>query len=232
MNELSARLGVSPKLLAYANSGDVSQDKARVVGYGSLVYEERFFLNADEGKALVSLARGALEARVRDGKTLAVPPEVAGRWPRLSTPRGAFVTLKQDGALRGCIGSLTPSEPLALDVIHNANNAAVSDSRFKPVRADELPSISLSVSVLDLPRPLEGLAAEALAKQLGETRPGLILEFEGRRSTFLPEVWEQLPEPASFLAHLCAKQGSPEGCWRDPAARFQVYGSQHFAETQ
>ncbi|MHB8874372.1 MAG: AMMECR1 domain-containing protein, partial [Myxococcaceae bacterium] len=57
-----------------------------------------------------------------------------------------------------------------------------------------------------------------------------ILEFGGRRSTFLPEVWEQLPGPEQFLAHLCAKQGSPEECWRDPAARFQAYGSQHFAE--
>ncbi|MHB8877882.1 MAG: AmmeMemoRadiSam system protein B, partial [Myxococcaceae bacterium] len=214
MNELSARLALTPRLLGYANSGDRSGDKAQVVGYGALAYEERFELGADEGAALVALARRALESRVREGKTLEVPAELAQRWPRLMVPRGAFVTLKAAGELRGCIGSLAPAAPLALDVINNAINAAMSDSRFAPVKADELPDISLSVSVLELPRPLEGLGPVALAKRLGETRPGLILEFGGRRSTFLPEVWEQLPGPEQFLAHLCAKQGSPEECWR------------------
>ncbi len=230
MNELAARLALTPRLLTYANSGDVSGDKARVVGYGSLVYEDRFELSADEGAALVALGRQALEAAVSEGKVISVPPAVAARWPRLSTPRGAFVTLREAGELRGCIGSLAPSEPLALDVVHNAVNAALRDTRFNPVKAAELPAIALSVSVLDSPRPVAEPTPDALAQRLGATHPGLILEYRGRRSTFLPEVWDELPQPEQFLRHLCAKQGSAEGCWREKDAAFQAYGSQHFAE--
>jgi len=227
MTELAARLALTPKLVTYANSGDVSGDRSRVVGYGALVYEDRFELNAEERNALLLIARTSLETRVREGKDLAVPPELVSRHPRLETRRGAFVTLKKDGDLRGCIGTLTAHRPLAEDVAANAVNAALHDPRFSPVAPEELSALKLSISVLDAPRPLSGVAGENLVALLGQKKPGLILEYRGRRSTFLPEVWEQLPEPVQFLGHLCRKQGSPEDCWRSEEARFETYGSQH-----
>ncbi len=231
MTELGARLALTPRLVTYANSGDASGDKSRVVGYGALVYEDRFELFPDESAALTGLARRALAAAVRGERPAKAPPELAARFPRLFAERGAFVTLREAGALRGCIGTLEAHQPLAEDVIQNAANAALHDARFEPVRPEELGQLSLSISVLDKPRPLAALAPESLLAQLGETKPGIILEYERRRSTFLPEVWQELPEPAEFLAQLCRKQGSPPECWRSPVARYQAYGSQHLAES-
>jgi hypothetical protein len=230
MTELGARLGLTPRLVTYANSGDASGDKSGVVGYGSLVYEDRFELFPEEQQALIALARRAVEERVRNGRDVEVPKEVLARFPRLGVERGAFVTLRKAGALRGCIGSLQARQTLAADVVQNAVNAALHDSRFSPVQGDELASLAVSISVLDEPRPLPKMAPEALLSKLGESKPGLILELEGRRSTFLPEVWEELSEPAEFLTHLCRKQASPPDCWRSPDARYLAYGAQHFAE--
>jgi len=231
MVHLAAMRSLTPRLLTYRNSGDVpAGDRSRVVGYGALVFEDRFVLADGEQKELLRLARRSLETRVRDGRDLAVPPELGQRFPRLASPRGTFVTLKKSGVLRGCIGSLSPHRPLAQDVAENAVAAAVHDTRFEPVQPAELGAIDVSVSVLDLPRPLEGLAGDVLLAELGRTKPGVILELRGRRSTFLPEVWEELPEPAEFLMHLSRKQGSPPDGWRDADARFQTYRSQHFGE--
>lgn len=231
MNALAARLAFTPRQITYANSGDTGGDRRRVVGYGALIYEDRLTLTADEGGALVKLARAAVEARVREARPPAVPQSLLVRWPRLGARRGAFVTLRQRGQLRGCIGTLDPHRPLADDVVANAVAAAVKDPRFPPVGAGELAAIDLSISVLEAPRALEGLAEPAaLLDRLGQTRPGLIIELGGRRSTFLPEVWEELPQPGAFLAGLCAKQGAPPDCWRDARARLLAYGSQHFSE--
>lgn len=230
MTELAARLALTPRLVTYANSGDASGDRSRVVGYGALVFEDRFELFPGEAAALTALARRALEASVRGERGVEPPPDLAVRFPRLFAERGAFVTLREAGALRGCIGTLEAHQPLAQDVVQNAENAALRDSRFGPVKPEELAQISLSISVLDKPRPLAPLAPDGLLAKLGETKPGIILEYERRRSTFLPEVWEELPEPAQFLAQLCRKQGSPPECWRSPGARYLAYGSQHLAE--
>lgn len=232
MTELAARLGLTPRLLEYENSGDVTGDRSRVVGYGAMVFEDRFDLARGEEQALLELARGAIEAKVREGRDLEVPRALVARFPRLRTLRGAFVTLKKSGDLRGCIGSLEAHEPLAEDVVHNAISAALEDRRFTPVQPDELGQITLSISVLDEPRSLDtrGLAPDGVVERLGASHPGVILSYRGRRSTFLPEVWDELPEPAVFLAHLCRKQGSPEECWRERAARFETYGSEHFSE--
>jgi hypothetical protein len=228
MMQLGARLGATPRLVAYASSGDVSGDRSRVVGYGALVFEDRLVLAKEERAALLALARASLERAVKEGTPADVPPEVT-RFPRLLADRASFVTLKIDGRLRGCIGSLEPRGPLAADVARNALLAALRDPRFAPVRPDELGRIRVSVSVLDSPRPLERRGPDLL-RRLGETRPGVILEVQGRSSTFLPVVWEELPDPAEFLAALCAKQGAPESCWTTPQARFRTYGAEELGE--
>lgn len=229
MAELGALLGTTPRLLAYRNSGDVAGDRDRVVGYGALAFEDGVRLTADERSALLSLARASLGRAVRDGVPADVPGEVAFRFPRLRADGAAFVTLKAKGQLRGCIGSLVARQPLLQDVTQHALDAALRDGRFVPVRREELAGIRLSISVLDAPRPL-ALAGTALLERLAATRPGIVLEHEGRSSTFLPAVWEQIPDPAQFLAALCEKQGSPPTCWTRPSTRFQAYGAQEFAE--
>jgi MEMO1 family protein len=232
MNDLAALEGTTPRLLKYANSGDVAGDKSRVVGYGAIAYEDVYRLADREQNAILDLAKRSVQVEVREGHKMAVPSALVARFPRLGTTRGAFVTLKKRGELRGCIGTLKATQSLAEDVVGNAVNAAIHDPRFSPVRPDELSDIAVSVSVLDVPRPLVGVTGDALVKKLGAEHPGLIIEYEGRRSTFLPQVWDELPEPTEFLGHLCRKQGSVAGCWREPEARFESYGAQVIGESK
>jgi hypothetical protein len=128
MNELGGRLGLTPRLFTYANSGDVSGDRSRVVGYGALVYEEGFQLSAEEGGALVTLARRALETYVRDGKRVPVPPELTLRFPRLGSNRAAFVTLPTS-AIRTSNGTSTVTildagQPISWEIQTGATDGA------------------------------------------------------------------------------------------------------------
>ena len=258
MNELAALRDLTPRVLAYANSSEAPEgDTESVVGYGSVIYEDRFVLSEPEGDALTALARKALETRLRDGGRPSVPEALLARFPRLKSRKSAFVTLTKEGNLRGCIGSLEPSQSLAEEVVDNAVSAALHDSRFQPVTAEELPSIELSVSVLDAPRPADlwhpsnedvgeaggapadGKTAEAGGVDpkfsrglavLAHRRPGVTLTFRGKTSTFLPVVWEQLPDPTEFLRQLCLKQGAPEDCWQSPEASFATYTAQGIHE--
>jgi hypothetical protein len=190
--------------------------------------EKYFQLTVDEGDALVDLARRTLQAEIADKSPLPTGEDLCARWPRLLLPRSAFVTLRKGRDLRGCIGTIEPRRPLWEEVVQNAVAAAKSDYRFEPVGPDELPSIALSVTVLGLPQPLGPLAPDALREHLGKTKPGVVLEFRGRRSTFLPQVWDSLPDPGDFLVQLCRKQGWPGDTWKDPEMRVQTYGAQHF----
>lgn len=119
----------------------------------------------------------------------------------------AFVTLKRNGALRGCIGSVRAYRPLAVDVADNAYGAAFRDPRFPPLSDLELDGLHLSVSVLTAPEPLPVVDEADLLRRLRPLTDGLIIESGSSHALFLPAVWEQLPEPALFLAHLKAKAG-------------------------
>jgi AmmeMemoRadiSam system protein A len=167
-------------------------------------------LSAAERAALGAVARAALVAAVA-GRGAALPD--LAPWPRLREPGASFVTLHRDGELRGCIGSIEPRRPLADDVAANARAAAREDDRFAPVAAAELAELAVELSVLT---PLEPLAAGSRAELLALLRPGvdgLVLADGDARATFLPAVWEQLPEPSDFLAHLERKAGLTPGAW-------------------
>jgi AmmeMemoRadiSam system protein B/AmmeMemoRadiSam system protein A len=225
MTELAALRRWTPRLIGYANSGDVFvSERGRVVGYGALAFEERFVLTEREGQALLDIARSAIEARVRAQPLTRLRPLVA-RYPRLETRGAAFVTIQERGALRGCIGSVEEDEGLAASVARNAAAAATADARFPPVRPDELPALEVSVSILEPPRSLDG-RGDALLAELATRHPGLVLHLDGRRSVFLPEVWELLPDVRQFLEQLCVKQDAPTACWRSPRARFEVFNVQ------
>ena len=232
MTELAAIEKWTPRLLRYRNSGDVTGDHDNVVGYGAMAFGDELDLTAAEEQALLELARSSVETRVRAGAALEPPSALTRRFPRLGVLGMAFVTLRKAGELRGCIGSLEPTQSLAADVAENAAHAAVDDRRFSPVAPQELAALELSISVLSDPRPLDTrrLPPDELTRRFGREHPGVVLEFQGRHSTFLPSVWEELPDPVDFLSHLCRKQGAPEACWREPNAHYETYGAEHFGE--
>jgi AmmeMemoRadiSam system protein A len=145
--------------------------------------------------------------------------------------RASFVTLTQNQQLRGCIGSLTAWRPLWLDVVENARSAAFSDPRFPPVTAREEPSLHLEISLLSPPEAWSG-TWETLLSYLEKNRHGLILTYNGRRATFLPQVWEQIPEPEAFLTALAQKAGLSAQDWKIPQVRFSTYTVASFSEAR
>lgn len=166
--------------------------------------------DAGKGARLTALARAAIARVFGQGG----PREtVDADW--LKAPGAAFVTLTQAGELRGCIGSLEAWRPLAEDIEANARAAAFRDPRFPPLGADELARTRVEVSVLSKPVPMR-FSDEADA--IGQLHPGVdgvILEWRQYRGTFLPQVWDQLPDPARFMRHLKQKAGLAADFWAD-----------------
>jgi AmmeMemoRadiSam system protein A len=166
-------------------------------------------IDSERGRLLLALARRAIE-EVLEG------PDDARGFPReswLDEPGATFVTLKLDGELRGCIGSLAAERPLGEDLRLNARSAAFRDPRFPPLREDELDGIEIEVSVLSQLEPLPAESEEELAARLVSGIDGLVLESGPRRGTFLPQVWEQLPAPRDFVRALKRKAGMMAGEW-------------------
>lgn len=197
------RHGLQPRLLDLRNSGDTAGDRDRVVGYASVAFEPAPAL----GPVLLARARAAIAGR------LGLEAPATADHPALAAPGASFVTLQRGDALRGCIGSLAARRPLGEDLQANAIAAAFSDPRFPPLTAAEYPGLQVEVSLL---APAQPLPAASEAEALAQLRPGidgLILEWQGRRATFLPQVWEQLPQPAEFLRALRRKAGLAPDFW-------------------
>jgi len=161
----------------------------------------------DLGHALLTIARSAIGERL--GRARVRPAEHAA----LDQLSATFVTLRNTGQLRGCIGSLQAVRPLAIDVRENAIAAAFGDPRFAPLTAKEFESTSVEVSLLSAPERVEVTDEEQLLVRLRPGVDGLILEYGRHRATFLPQVWEALAEPREFVRELKLKAGLPEGFW-------------------
>jgi AmmeMemoRadiSam system protein B/AmmeMemoRadiSam system protein A len=226
------RRGLKAELLDLRNSGDTAGGKGRVVGYASFAFweGERATYGDEHGRALVGLARRGIASKLGAG-----PAPHEARWPSwLHEQRATFVTLKQAGELRGCIGSLQARRALGVDVAANARAAAFSDPRFAPLSANDLPETEVEVSVLSNPVRVMFSEHQELVAQLRPGVDGLILAAEAQRGTFLPQVWEQLPDPEVFLAHLKRKAGVSETfpTRRCSVWRYQVrkWREQDFAE--
>ena len=185
-------------------------------------------LTPEEKDTLLRLARQALERGVRGQEAPAI--DLENMAPHLRELGAAFVTLTIQGELRGCIGALEPGQPLAADVRDHAMAAALEDPRFMPVRPEELDSIQIEISRLTLPRDLEYSDAADLLEQLRPGVDGVILREGGRRATFLPQVWEKIPDKAAFLDQLCAKMGAMPDTWRQQHMKVQVYQVEEFHE--
>jgi len=185
-------------------------------------------LTSEEKDILLRLAREALERGV---KGEALPSlDLESQPPRLRKLGASFVTLTINGNLRGCIGTLEPYQPLAEDVREHAVAAALSDFRFPPVRPEELPAIHIEVSRLTMPEPLVYASPEDLLTRLRPGMDGVLLRDGSRRATFLPQVWEKVPDPAEFLNHLCQKMGAKSGLWREKQLQVSTYQVEEFHE--
>lgn len=173
------------------------------------------------GTPLLAIARAAIATRAS---------EVGGDWnePWLRAPGASFVTLKLDDDLRGCIGTLEPHRALGDDVAHNAYASAFRDPRFPPVSDREMPRLRVEVSVLS---PREAVEARTEAEALAVIRPdidGVVLQYGGLGATFLPQVWESLPDPLEFLEQLRRKAGLPARFWH-PDLKVWRYSVEKFA---
>ena len=219
--------------VALCNSGDTSGDKSRVVGYGAWVFrpdakaetasEDRETAAEDDlgeadqavlerhGRELLHL----MARTIRFGFDSDAPPKVAvGSFAtELQRERATFVTLERNGQLRGCIGSITANRPLVLDVVENAFRAAFRDPRFPKLTPDEVSDLTLSLSVLSPMAPMRFEDEEGLLAQLRPGEDGLMIQDGDKRSVFLPQVWEQLPDREDFLMRLKTKAGMSPSHW-------------------
>jgi AmmeMemoRadiSam system protein A len=180
---------------------------------------------ADAGKTLLSIARAAISTAL--GRPLIATEDAL--W--LQQPGASFVTLTQHEQLRGCIGSLQAHRSLLIDVKSNAVAAALHDPRFAPLTLTELAQTGIEVSLLS---PMQALRFDSESDALAQLRAGIdgvVFEFERYRSTFLPQVWEQLPSVREFMAHLKSKAGLPGNFW-DPEVRLQRYTVSKYKEAQ
>lgn len=167
---------------------------------------------------LLSIARQSIQHGLEKQKPL---PINISQYPHpLTESRATFVTLEINEGLRGCIGSLEAHRPLIVDIAQNAFAAAFEDPRFPPITHEELKKTEISLSLLTPPMKLEIQNEESLLSQLQPFQDGLILEEGFRRATFLPAVWEDLPDPIEFLNHLKMKAGWPINYW---SSRIKAY---------
>jgi uncharacterized protein len=185
-------------------------------------------LTFEEQQILLHVAREAIEYSVRGEKLR--PLDEASLSPQLHENGASFVTLTIYGELRGCIGALEAHQPLAQDVREHAIAAALEDPRFPPVREAELSRIQIEVSRLTRPTPLEYKDAADLLSKLRPHVDGVILRDGFRRATFLPQVWEKIPDRAEFLNYLCQKMGAGENAWSTRHLDVFIYHVEEFHE--
>jgi len=183
-------------------------------------------LTASDKAFLVQLVRSVIREALNKGEKIPAPDSIS---QAVYEKRGCFVSLHQRGSLRGCIGTIEPEQALLKGVEENAFNAAFRDPRFSPLTAKELSSTDIEVSVLTVPQKLKFKDAEDLKSKLKPGIHGVILSKGWQRATFLPQVWEQLPDKEMFLQHLCQKAGMRSSCWKDPETVVEVYEAEYFS---
>ncbi len=183
-------------------------------------------LSEEQGSILLNLVRETIGQRLG----VFVKKSPAGFAPALQQSCATFVTLKIEGKLRGCIGNLEPSGGLVESIRSNALSAAFHDHRFSPLTVEEFGRVEVEISILSPAEPLEYQDGAELVDKLRAGIDGVILQLGNARATFLPQVWEQLPEPADFLNHLCQKAGLEPSAWRHDHPDIFLYQVRSFKE--
>jgi AmmeMemoRadiSam system protein A len=185
-------------------------------------------LSQENRNVLLKLARQSMTQAVKEKHRL--PLDLNAYAPVLQQHGASFVTLTVQGDLRGCIGALEAYQPLVEDVCEHAIAAALEDYRFPPVNASELDSIQIEISRLTQPQALSYLDPNDLVAHLTPGQDGVILKDGLRRATFLPQVWEKLPDPAQFLGNLCEKMGASYFLWQKKKLQVLTYKVEEFHE--
>ena len=231
---LAVRRGYGVQTLDLRNSGDTAGDKTAVVGYGAyMLTAGKPARRRERQRRLLHIARRSIQHGLQTRQPLPIAP--AEHPPALRRKQAAFVTLKQNGRLRGCIGSLRAHRPLVADISENAFAAAFRDPRFAPLGEDELATVDIEISVLGRPRPLRFRDEQDLIRQLRPGVDGLIVEEHGHSEdhsgVFLPAVWEQFAEPRRFWRELKRKAGLEPDHWSDTLT-VSRYTAQKFGERE
>lgn len=197
----------------------------------SIEYHEELAINSAgfcQSRELIRVARQALEdgvfGRPLTGLDLDSLPE------RLRRDGACFVTLYCGGVLRGCVGTLDPRQPLAVEVQVQTLAAALQDYRFPRVQAEELPGLKIAISVITKPKKLAYRCPEELITGLRPGMDGVVLREGMQRATFLPQVWEKIPDPVLFLSKLCQKMGAAENLWRTKILEVLTYQVEEIRE--
>jgi AmmeMemoRadiSam system protein B/AmmeMemoRadiSam system protein A len=200
------------KLLDLRNSGDTSGSKQRVVGYGSVAFYKKdkndFTLSEDDKKKLFLLARNSI---IKKNKNIDISKYRLS--DSLKEKKGCFVTLYLNNKLRGCIGYIMPQKSLYQAVVDNAYNAAYKDPRFVPVKKDEIKNLKIEISVLTIPEKINYYSKDQLIEKLTPKIDGVIINKDNRSATYLPQVWDKIPEKEIFLESLCLKAGIDPDTW-------------------
>ncbi|NLE93240.1 MAG: AmmeMemoRadiSam system protein A [Chloroflexi bacterium] len=186
-------------------------------------------LSPDERSTLLKIARQSLIDAAHDRPAAPLPADLP---PALLEKGASFVTLTMHGQLRGCIGTLEAYQPLAQDVRQRAAQAATQDYRFPRVRPGDVEHIHIEISRLTIPTPLPYSEPEELPRLLRPHVDGVVLSDGRNGATFLPQVWEQLPDPAEFLSHLCQKMGARSDLWRRKVLSVEIYQVEEFEEAR
>jgi len=218
---------IFPKLIDLRNSGDTSGSKDRVVGYASFICDEAKKLNTvlsrSQQQTLIKLARYSIASK------LGIEEEKPDLSLLPNSKIATFVTLKMNGELRGCIGTLSAYRQLQVDVAENALAAAFKDPRFMPLTAYEFLKTNISISLLTEPEEINFTSEEDLLSKIRPGVDGLILSAGNNRGTFLPSVWEDLPEKELFWVHLKRKAGLSMDYW-SPSIKVERYTSVYISE--
>lgn len=223
----AGKQNIKPKLIDLRNSGDTSGSKDKVVGYASFICDSKENLKAvlsiKEQQGLIDLARHTIASKL--GVVLPKPNLESMENADIAT----FVTLKINGELRGCIGTLVAHRTLVEDIKGNAISAAFRDPRFSPLCKEEFNNLEISISLLTEPEDIHFSNEDELLSKIRPGIDGLILSTATNRGTFLPSVWEDLPEKSLFWQHLKRKAGLPVDFW-SPDIVVQRYTSVYITE--
>ena len=206
---IAKKLNWTGKLLNYKNSGDITGNKKRVVGYSSIVFYKEPFTKREKS-FLLNLARKNIVNHFKNYK-IKEPENISEKLKEMS---GCFVTLTENRSLRGCVGYIYPVKPLYMCVIENSINAAFKDKRFSPVSKNETNKIKIEISVLSKPKKVNTIGNK-LKNILVPGKYGVILRNGMKSATYLPQVWKQIPNKEQFLNYLCLKGEMKQDCWKD-----------------
>ena len=186
-------------------------------------------LSNDDQKTLLQVAKQSIEFGLQSAGRQRLEINANDYEEKLRLERASFVTLNMHGNLRGCIGSLEAHQALVLDVCHNAHSAAFGDPRFAPLSPQEFKDLDIHISILTPAEPMNFSSQQDLIAQLQPGIDGLILQEGYHKGTFLPSVWESLPQPEQFLQHLKLKAGLPPNYWSDSVQMFR-YTTESFGD--